>query len=164
MKKFSLSPLENVKSIISYIKESRRKKDADYWADRAEFMEDKNSDGGMVFEEVPMTLRQKGMRRGLFAGNVIAQRIHDDYASRKLPKGLVQGNTFWGQPGGRSSRGVGTAKSMNKSISTLNQNGTRHVVGGFKGSKMSKAMDVNTKSAKLPSTKRVIRQTDKYFN
>ena len=240
---------------ISSLIASERKKDADFWADRAEFMEDKNSDGGMVFEEVPDTLRQKGMRRGLLAGHVIAQRTHDDYTGKKLPKGLVQGNTFWGLPGGRSSRGVGTAKrmsknsknkhveskwekdvsrlsqifdprafmnrdrlgvveetnifgipytgaraigsnrsllpfntapftqfgnknhigsgptrgssamkSMHKSISSMNQGGVKHVVGGYRGGKMSKAMDMKTHAPKMPSTKRDIRNTDKYFN
>jgi hypothetical protein len=100
--------------VNSYI-ESKRKKDADFWADKAGYMEGRNAKGGMVYEEVPATLRQPGMRRSLFGDNIIALRTHEGYTDNKIPRGLVQGRKFWGESGGRSSRGVGTAKRMNKS-------------------------------------------------
>ena len=148
--------------INSYIV-SEKKKDADFWADKAGFMEGRNARGGMVYEEVPASLRQPGMRRSLFGDSIIAQRTHDDYTDNKIPRGLVQGRTFWGLPGGRSSRGVGTAKRMIKSISSMNQGGVKHVVGGYRGGKMSKAMDMKTHTPRLPSTKRDIPDSDKYF-
>jgi hypothetical protein len=66
--------------------------------------------------------------------------------------------------GGGPTRGSSAMKSMHKSISSLNQGGVKHVVGGYRGGKMSKAMDMKTHAPKMPSTKRDIRNTDKYFN
>jgi hypothetical protein len=69
----------------------------------------------------------------------------------------------FGYASGAFGKRAKTQKSMLKSISSINQNGTRHVVGGYKGSKMSKSMDMRTQSPKMPSTKRDVRHTDKYF-
>jgi hypothetical protein len=40
----------------------------------------------------------------------------------------------------RPSSGNNSARGMMKSISSMNQGGVRHVVGGYRGGKMSKAM------------------------
>lgn len=66
--------------------------------------------------------------------------------------------------GSGPTRGSSAMKSMHKSISSMNQGGVKHVVGGYRGGKMSKAMDMKTHAPKMPSTKRDIPDSDKYFN
>jgi hypothetical protein len=44
----------------------------------------------------------------------IREFAYPEYNNNKLPQGLVQGRTFYGLPGGRSGRGVGTAKRLSK--------------------------------------------------
>jgi hypothetical protein len=65
--------------------------------------------------------------------------------------------------GSGPTRGSSAMKRMTKSISSMNQGGVRHVVGGYRGSKMSKAMDMKTHTPRLPSTERDIPDSDKYF-
>lgn len=70
------------------------------WENAADFMDRKNK-GGLVVEQTP-------------EANVSYRSPLQNYEYGRLPKGLVQGRTFFGLPGGRSGRGVGTAKRMSK--------------------------------------------------
>ena len=76
----------------------------------------------------------------------------------KAAPGVALANALFNQTEKRASK-----SGVKKSISSMSQHGTRHVVGGYRGGKMSKSMDMKTKSPSMPSTKRDVRHTDKYF-
>ena len=73
---------------------------AQEWEKASDFMEGKNH-GGLVVEQTP--------------DSYVSYRTPlRDYEYGRFPKGLVEGRKLFGLPGGRSARGVGTAKSMSK--------------------------------------------------
>ena len=62
--------------------------------------EDMGSGTGLIYEQSP--------------GGKITSRYAPGYEYGKFPRGLVEGRKLFGMPGGRSARGVGTAKRMSK--------------------------------------------------
>lgn len=76
------------------------------WAKNANRM---RSNGGSVYEENPELWSEN-------EGMPVESKRYRFYENGRLPSGLVQGRTFWGMPGGRSGRGVGTSKRMSKGV------------------------------------------------
>ena len=96
---------------------SAQKFEAQDWANNAGFMEYLNNiyGGGTAFEQDDKSLANLDhMRRSSSVGRGIREISYPEYENKKLPQGLVQGRTFYGLSGGRSPRGVGTAKRMQK--------------------------------------------------
>lgn len=85
------------------------------WANAAGLMEYINTlqGGGKSFEQDNESLGnyQYGNPSIL---NGMREISYPEYQNKKLPQGLVRGRTFYGLPGGRSGRGVGTAKRYSK--------------------------------------------------
>ena len=75
---------------------------AQEWEEAGDFMEQKNN-GGLVVEQTPDAY-------------VSYREPLRDYEYGRFPRGLVEGRKLFGMPGGRSPRGVGTAKSMMKAM------------------------------------------------
>ena len=91
--------------------------DTQDWANSAGLMEYLNNiyGGGRAFEQDEKSLANRdNVRRTLLLDNGIREISYPEYGNKKLPQGLVQGRTFYGLPGGRSPRGVGTAKRLAK--------------------------------------------------
>jgi hypothetical protein len=120
---------------------------------------DMESNRGRIYEQEA----GRGPRRDITSRNAPGYHDFDGKEYMHVPKILNSGRNFWGFTGSRAGLSPMT-KRMLKSISSLNQGGVKHVVGGYRGGKMSKAMDMKTHTPKMPSTKRDIRNTDKYFN
>lgn len=135
--------LDPVKDDSYSARDQWRKKqysDAYDWANQASIMSFLNNQrrGGRAFEQDnSKTFSPSNILSEYSDINMID---YPEYNYGELPMGLVRGRTFFGMPGGRSGRGVGTSK------------------------RMSKSMDMKTRNPKMPSTKRDIRNTDKYFN
>ena len=72
---------------------------------------------------------------GWMDGNARKFRPDSRAPGRNFPDGVYQPRIQGGPTGGSMAM-----KSMMKSISSMNQGGVRHVVGGYRGGKMSKAM------------------------